>query len=407
MTDRDIKFMGMAFDIAFSRIGKTSPNPSVGAVIVKDDRVISTGGTLSCGADHAEISAIKNAKSDLKGAEIYISLEPCSHYNKKTPPCVDAIIDSGISRVNIPIIDPNPAVSGDGIKKLKNAGIDVVVLDELANKAYDLIRQFEKYVIKKKPFILHKSAITLDGRIAAKNGDSKWISNEYSRYIVHKLRNIVDAVIIGKNTLQNDDPSLNIRLDSFPEGVGRFFAESRFSISGRDNFFLHSLLKYNETVENRSPLRVVIGLPDIDKADWNIFNDENYLFFAHKERMESIKNSGQWKSLSETGKIVFTENKSGREQIIEIMNELYNRGKMFNLLEGGGSIAGSFFDAGEVDQFLYFITPKVIGSGISPVNGDGKELMKDALTLHDVSNVALKGDILYNGYAKAPEQDYL
>ena len=144
MTDRDINFMGMALDIAFSRIGKTSPNPSVGAVIVKNDQIISTGGTSSYGADHAEVMAIKNAKSDLKGAEIYISLEPCSHYNKKTPPCVDAIIDSGISRVTIPIIDPNPAVSGDGIKKLKNAGIDVVVLDQLADKAYDLIRQFEK-----------------------------------------------------------------------------------------------------------------------------------------------------------------------------------------------------------------------------------------------------------------------
>ena len=123
MTDRDEKYMNMALEIAFSRIGRTSPNPSVGAVIVKNDRIVSTGGTSEFGADHAEAVALKGADCDLKGAEIYISLEPCSHYNKKTPPCVDAIVEFGISRVTVPIIDPNPEVSGDGIRKLKEAGL--------------------------------------------------------------------------------------------------------------------------------------------------------------------------------------------------------------------------------------------------------------------------------------------
>ena len=400
MSDKDTKYMHAALEIAFSRMGRTSPNPSVGAVIVKNGKIISRGGTSAFGDDHAEVVAIKNAEEDLHGAEIYVSLEPCCcHDQKKTPPCADALIQAGITRVYIPVIDPNPVVSGKGIQQLQEAGIDVVVMDDMAHKANDLIRQFRKYIQRKKPFVIHKSAVTLDGSIATESGDSKWISNEYSRYIVHKLRAIVDAVIIGKNTLLADNPALNVRLDSFSEDVKEYFRNSDFSISGRDSFFLRMLLGSDAPDEAVSPLRVVIGLPE-ESIPGNILFDDNYLFFTEESKKDLLKN-GIHNEMIEAERIVFIEGKSRKEQIEQILGELYNRGKMLVMLEGGGTVAGSFFEAGEIDQVCYFITPKLLGGGKSPLDGTGRVTIQDASALHDVSTVMLKEDVLYNAYAES------
>ena len=196
-----------AFEAAFSRCGYTSPNPPVGAVVVKDGRIISSGGTQFCGGDHAEVCAINSAGGDADGAELYVTLEPCSHYGK-TPPCTDKIISSGIKRVYLPILDSNPKVSGNGVRILRDNGIEVIIVEEFKDYAIDMYRSFFTLINKKRSYLIHKSAVTLDGFIADANGSSKWISNEISRYISHRLRAVNDAVIIGKNTLLADNPSL-------------------------------------------------------------------------------------------------------------------------------------------------------------------------------------------------------
>jgi len=391
------KIMEMALEIAFSRMGKTSPNPPVGAVIVKNGEIVSTGGTFPCGYDHAEVCAIKNAGRDLSGAEMFVSLEPCCHRSKKTPPCTDAIINANISRVYVPLFDPNPSVSGKGAETLRNAGIEVVIMSDMAGKAFDLIRPFTRFITKNKPFVIHKSAMTLDGRIASQTGDSKWISSEYSRYIAHKLRAKADAVIIGKNTMTSDNPSLNIRLDSFPAEVKGYFKEN-LQIIGKESFFLEMLLKSEEDI-SVSPLRVLIGLPEKIDITKNFFKDDNFLIFESRSKEEVLQNdNSDLRNLIGADKIVFVEGNTKAEQAGNILNELGARGKILLLLEGGGGIAGSFLAAGGIDQFLYFIAPRIIGEGTSVIKTSINKTISEAQNLHDISIALLKDDLLYNAY---------
>ena len=393
-------FMEMALKIAFSRLGKTSPNPPVGAVIVKDEKVVSTGGTSLYGLDHAEIVAIRNAKADLEGSDIYVSLEPCSHYGK-TPPCTEAIIQSRIARVYIPLLDPNPLVAGKGVARLKEAGVDVVIMKDMAFKAYDLIRHFKKYILKDRAYVLQKNAMSLDGKIATFEGDSKWISSDYSRYIVHKLRSIVDAVIIGKNTLTQDDPTLNIRFDSFPEDVKRYTNNIKDASFLKKSFFLEMLLNSDETENPNSPLRVIIGLPERINTDRKIFFDDNFIFFTEERNRDDLIKREDYNKITRlisNGRIQFVDGDTRREQIGSIVENLSQQGKMFLMLEGGGTLSASFLSAGEIDQFLYFISPKIIGGGISPIEGAGAKTIQDSVPLYDVSAIMIKEDILYNAY---------
>jgi diaminohydroxyphosphoribosylaminopyrimidine deaminase / 5-amino-6-(5-phosphoribosylamino)uracil reductase len=396
-------FMELALEIGFSRLGKTSPNPPVGAVIVRGGEIISTGGTSPCGSDHAEICAIKTAEKDLAGAEIYVSLEPCCHYDKKTPPCTDAIISSGISRVYIPVLDPNPAVAGKGIETLRDAGIDVVVMSDMSERAYDLIRHFRKYILKDIPYVIHKSALTLDGKTASNSGDSKWISSDYSRYVSHKLRSIVDSVVIGKNTMIQDDPALDVRTELFPKEVKEYFKTSDFFISGRQSFFLEMLLKSQRIDSQVNPLKVIIGLPEKMDFTKKIFNDGKYLLFVNESRKDILikeSENGIIEKLIESKKIIFMQERSRTEQIRFILNELHKLGMTMVMLEGGGTLAGSFFDAGEIDQFIYFIAPKIIGGGKDTLKTEGRQKISESHTLYDISTVMLKEDILYNAYSE-------
>jgi diaminohydroxyphosphoribosylaminopyrimidine deaminase / 5-amino-6-(5-phosphoribosylamino)uracil reductase len=403
ISENNRKYMEMALEIGFSRMGRTSPNPPVGAVIIKNGEIISTGGTSPCGSDHAEICAIKNAVTDLSGAEMYVSLEPCCHYSKLTPPCTDAIKASKIGRLYVPVLDPNPEVAGRGISTLREAGIEVVIMSEMSEKAYDLIRHFRKYLFKKTPYIIHKSAISLDGKIATKTGDSKWISSEYSRYISHKLRSIVDAVIIGKNTMMKDDPALDVRTDLFNDNIKEFFRRSEFNITGRQSFFLEMLIKLRETDLAASPLRVVIGAPEKIDFKKKIFKDDNYILFINESRRDNLlkqNGSNEVKKIIESNNIVFVKGHSKKEQIDFILKELYNRGKMMLMVEGGGAAAGSFFDAGEVDQFIYFVAPRILGKGTAVIEAEGKKTISESHSLYDITTVMLKEDILYNAYSE-------
>ncbi|HOO71137.1 MAG TPA: bifunctional diaminohydroxyphosphoribosylaminopyrimidine deaminase/5-amino-6-(5-phosphoribosylamino)uracil reductase RibD [Spirochaetota bacterium] len=392
------EIMHRALGIAFDRMGTTSPNPAVGAVIVKEGRVIASGGTCPYGSSHAEIMAINAAREDLGGAEMYVTLEPCNHYGK-TPPCTEAIIKSGITRVYLPILDPNPLVAGKGVKRLKEAGVDVIIMNEFAPAAADLIRPFKKNILRKTPFILHKSAITLDGRIATEKGDSRWISSPSSRFIVHKLRAKVDAVIIGKNTVAADNPSLTVRFDDFDDAARKIVTDPEAAIQGRKNFFIRSLLE-REIETCRQPLRVLAGIPDSLDSSASFLSDDNYVVFEKKSRLETMRERDEKKFLSKLN-LVAIEPDDQVGYIKSLLRWLSEKGIMFAMLEGGGKLAGSFLDAGEIDQFTYFIAPRIAGKGIPSIAGAGSDFMADTLMVRDVSTVMIGDDIFFNGYREA------
>ena len=204
------KFMKIAIELAKKGIGNVNPNPLVGAVIVKDGKIIGQGYHERYGEGHAEVNAFKSLDDDPTGATMYVTLEPCFHYGK-TPPCADRIIENKISKVIIGMVDPNPLVSGKGIEKLKNAGIEVEVgiLEEECRKINEV---FIKYITTKKPFVVMKTAMSLDGKIATKTGESKWITSEKSRLQVHILRNKFSGIMVGVNTIIKDNPELTCRV---------------------------------------------------------------------------------------------------------------------------------------------------------------------------------------------------
>lgn len=389
--------MELALRIAYDRMGTTSPNPPVGAVIVKDGVILATGGTGPWGTHHAEKAALIAAGPAAGDADMYVSLEPCSHHGK-TPPCTEAIIRAGIRKVIIPILDPNPLVSGRGVAELRGAGVEVVFTEDMADGAVDMLRPFRKYILRKRPFILSKSAVTLDGRIAAVSGDSKWISSEISRYLTHRIRAKVDAVIVGKNTFMCDNPSLTVRLDSFSGEAGSYFQEHRPLILGRDNFFLRSLAAEPVT-EFSQPLRVVMGLPERIETGSNLFSDDNYIFYERRDVAERLaERSPGFREVLDRFNNRLLDVAGPGEGVAAVLADLAERNVTMALLEGGGRLTGSFFDAGEIDQFLYIITPKIVGDGVPSLVGKGADSIAAAARLRDVSVMPVGEDLLYTGY---------
>lgn len=399
MSDK-LMFMQLACEIAFSKMGKTSPNPSVGAVIVKNGVVIGRGGTGIYGSDHAEVAALKDARNsgaELDGAEIFVSLEPCSHYGK-TPPCTEAVISSGIKKVYVPILDPNPLVAGKGINRLIEAGVEVEMMHQYSAAASDLLRGFKKYILRDRSFIINKCAVTLDGKIAAPSGDSRWISSEPSRLLVHKLRSKVDAVIVGKNTFINDNPSLNIRPDDFDASSEKLLSCGGVVLNGRPNFFLEQLLK-SEPDPSMEPLRVLIGMPEIIPDNCNFFRNKNYVIIAgEKSYYRALEKNPSLKGIADKFNLYIGKDDTPDEEINFIFQVLRDKGVMHAMLEGGGGINGTFFNSGSIDQFMYIIAPKVAGAGIPPIKGAGFEKMSDSLLLHDVTTAMIGEDLLYCGY---------
>jgi diaminohydroxyphosphoribosylaminopyrimidine deaminase/5-amino-6-(5-phosphoribosylamino)uracil reductase len=393
-------YMERALRLAFAGMGTTSPNPSVGAVLVRDGEVISTGSTCACGGDHAEVCAIRNACAPIDGGDLYVTLEPCCHHGK-TPPCTDALIASGVRRVFIPILDPNPRVAGKGVESLERAGIDVVMMDEMASEATDLIRPFKKYILHGRPFVLHKAAISLDGRIATHSGDSRWISGDISRFLVHRLRSLADAVIVGKGTVEKDDPGLNVRLGSFPDEVRKRFERGDWRIDGYRNHFLRLLLESSEFNDGAAPLRVVFGVPDGLRPDLKIFNDDRVLIVGaagNRNILEGREDYPFLRVLEDSGRLALVDGDRPAEIVDNALRLLHARGILMAVLEGGGRLAASFFDAHAIDQYLYFISPRVIGGGVPVLDGRGSDSISASPRLKDVSTVAIGDDILYAGY---------
>ena len=400
LSDIHYTYMKKTLNLAFSSMGITSPNPAVGAVVVRDGEIAGEGATSAYGGDHAEIVAISMAGDKCSGAEMYVSLEPCCHYGK-TPPCTEAIINAGIRRVYIPLLDPNPMVAGKGMMMLRENGVEVVLVNDMADYAADMIRGFKKSILRKRSYIIHKTAVSLDGRIATASGDSRWISSPLSRLIVHRLRATVDAIIVGKNTLEKDDPSLNIRLHEFDDSARSFFDNRQWNYTGRNNSYIENLLLGTGVKRTDDPLRVIVGLPGMLHPSMNMFRDDNYIIFCEencRDRLSSREDHSFLKDMEAHGNLVFCTGNRNREQVYFILEELYRRGVVNVLLEGGGGVAGSFMDAGEIDQFMYFITPRILGNGIPVINATGSESVSESLLLRDVSITGLERDLMYTGY---------
>lgn len=349
--------MKQAIRLASKGIGTTSPNPLVGAVIVKNGKVVGKGYHRRKGEPHAEIIALKRAGQNAKGATLYVNLEPCVHWGA-TPPCVDTIIKAGIRKVYISIIDPIPLVNGKGVEKLRKANIDVEI-GLCEDEAKELNEIYLKYVQTKLPFVILKAAITLDGKIATREGESKWITSEASRKVAHKLRSIVDGVLVGVGTVITDNPSLTVR-----------------AVKGKD------------------PFRIVMDTDLKTPTDANILGGKCIIATTDgvsKERIDALtKKAKLW---------LFPKNGKGRIDIKTVVKRAGEEGMTSILIEGGEEVYTSALASNVVDKVYLFIAPKILGDGI-PFTKLSTPKLKDALTLRKLKYKKIGDDILITGYVK-------
>lgn len=342
----DESYIKLTIELAKKGIGKVSPNPLVGCVIVKNDRIIGAGYHEKFGGNHAEINAINNSKENLEGASLYVNLEPCSHHGK-TPPCVDKIIEKKISRVVVGTLDMNPLVSGRGIKKLKAAGIEVKV-GILEQECVELNKFFFKYITKKIPYVTLKAAQTLDGKIADEFGNSKWISSLASRKYVHKLRSLYDAVLIGRKTVEIDDPSLTVRL-----------------------------------IEGRNPKKIVLDSElkiDLKHKVFSNVKDGSLIIVTSKKVLDRKRKIRKLTSLG-VKIIAVKQDADGKLNLKSLLRELTKIGITSVLVEGGSEIFSSFVKENLFDDIKLFIAPKILGNGLSAFSQIGKRTITSASKL--------------------------
>ena len=353
-----------ALALARQALGSTSPNPAVGAVVVKDGAIIGEGFTLPPGQRHAEIGALEQAGAAAEGAELYTTLEPCCHYGR-TPPCTEAIIAAGVKTVYLAVIDPNPQVAGGGCAQLQAAGIQVVVED--TQGAQELYEGFTKHIQCGIPFITAKFAMSLDGKIATHTGDSKWVTGAASRRVVQEMRRECDAVLVGINTVLADDPQLTARDDG-----GSPLA--------------------------RQPLRVVLDSQCRTPLEAKIFKEPGNTLIVTSESASPARVA----ELTERGAQVLQLplKEPGRVDWPETLAELGRRDVVNLLVEGGGVVLGSLFDAGLVDKVYAFIAPKIIGgeAALGPVGGKGAPTMSQSWRLERTRWEQVGEDWLIIGY---------
>ncbi len=356
-TEFDREMMQRCLTLAKQAWGKTAPNPLVGAVIVKDGEIIGEGFHPGAGQPHAEVFALRAAGDRAQGATLYVSLEPCNHYGR-TPPCSEAVVAAGIAKVFVGTIDPNPLVSGGGIKTLETAGIEVVVGVETA-ACEELNEGFVQRILHHRPLGILKYAMTLDGKIATDSGHSTWVSSETSRQYVHHLRAGCDAIIIGSNTLRQDNPHLT----SHQAGE-------------------HNPLRVVMTQQLDVPTEAILW--DVSVAPTLVITQTG----ANREMQGRLRDRGV--------------------QVLEldtlapklVMQHLYDRGFMSVLWECGGTLAASAIADGAIQQVLAFIAPKIVGgkSAPSPVGDLGIRSMNEALALERVTWQQIGADCLVRGY---------
>ncbi len=335
--------------IARNGRGNVSPNPMVGCVVVKNNTIIGEGYHAKFGEAHAEVNAIRSASEDVAGADLYVNLEPCSFYGK-TPPCTDLLIEKRIRKVYVAMLDPNQRVNGTGIKKLRDAGIEVEV-GLAADQALKLNEAFVKFITKKLPFVTLKIAQSLDGRIALKNGKSKYITSKESLRKVHELRAEYDAVFVGAGTIKNDDPELTVRF-----------------------------------LNGRSPIKIVLDGNLSSPVDSKAFAAGRTILF-HSQRIEkNSKRKSKMKTLRGRGVELFPMkgNAKGMIELKDVLKKIASLNIASVLVEGGGSVFSQLIESKLADKMHLFVAPKILGDGLSFADGiELKELSK-ALVMKEV-----------------------
>lgn len=357
----DEKYMRLAMQLAGNAIGRTSPNPLVGAVIVKDNRVVGCGWHRKAGTPHAEVHALNQAGELAQGADVYVTLEPCAHYGK-TPPCSKALVEAKVKNVYGGLLDVNPKVAGKGFKILEDAGIHVeygFLQDELRKQN----EVFFKWIEHKKPFIVLKAAMTLDGKIATATGQSKWITNETSRAYGYKLRDIYDGIMVGINTVIEDNPMLTARVDGGKNPI-RIVVDSSLKIDINAN-----------VVQDNSAKTIVATT---DKAD--------------KDKILKLQ-------AQDVDVIVVDKDENDKVDIEKLLDILGQQNICSILVEGGATLSGSFVAKKLVDKVYFFIAPKIVGGkeAKTPVAGTGILNLQEALALKDIQIEKLEEDILIIG----------
>lgn len=357
----DEKYMRFAMQLAGNAIGRTSPNPLVGAVIVKDNRVVGCGWHRKAGTPHAEVHALNQAGELAQGADVYVTLEPCAHYGK-TPPCAKALVEAKVKNVYGGLLDVNPKVAGKGFKILEDAGIHVeygFLQDELRKQN----EVFFKWIEHKKPFVVLKAAMTLDGKIATAIGQSKWITNETSRAYGYKLRDIYDGIMVGINTVIEDNPMLTARVDGGKNPI-RIVVDSSLKIDINAN-----------VVQDKSAKTIVATT---DKAD--------------KDKILKLQ-------AQDVDVIVVDKDENDKVDIEKLLDILGQQNICSILVEGGATLSGSFVAKKLVDKVYFFIAPKIVGGkeAKTPVAGTGILNLQEALALKDIQIEKLEEDILIIG----------
>ena len=344
------KLMKRCFTLAKKAKGENMPNPFVGAIVYdeKKSEIISEGYHKKYGEAHAEVEAIKNAKGNTKNKTIIVNLEPCSHYGK-TPPCADLIIKSGFKKVVIAQIDPNPLVKSKGVEKLKNAGLEVIT-EVLEKEALELNKVFNKNIISKMPYVMLKTATTLDGKIATLSGKSKWITNEKARNKVQKLRSEYQAIMSGSGTILKDNPRLNVRLKN-----------------------------------KKSPIRIIFDPNNKIPLDYNVFSDDGVrkiLINNHKVNLS--------KDMEQLG---FKDFKT-------LFSELFEKGIYSIMIEAGQGLNSELLRNDLVDEINQFVAPKIFGSGLGFVDKIEIDEVNSAIKLEDIKIKTFDDNFLINGKIK-------
>jgi diaminohydroxyphosphoribosylaminopyrimidine deaminase/5-amino-6-(5-phosphoribosylamino)uracil reductase len=326
----DVKWMARAVELARRGLGRTSPNPAVGAVVVKGGRIVGEGWTRPAGGPHAEVVALRQAGSRARGATLYVTLEPCAHHGR-TPPCARAVIAAGLARVVVAVGDPNPRVRGRGLTLLRNAGI-VVTTGALADEAGAVTAWWRHWIVRSRPYVLLKLAASLDGRIATADGESRWISSAAARRWVHELRNRVDAVMVGAGTVRADDPALTCRLRGGRDPL-RVIVDGRCAIGANA-----------QVIRQRSRAQTIIATTVV----------------APVSKRRRLQRAG--------ADVLVGPGRAGRVALEPLLRVLAARGVVSVLIEGGGELAAAAIRERVVDRLLLVSAPLVIG-------GDGRPLL--------------------------------
>jgi len=361
-------YMEQALSLAKLALGQVSPNPAVGAVVVKNDIVVGQGYTQPPGSWHAEVVALKQAGKKAQGGVMYVTLEPCCHYGR-TPPCTQAIIAAGIAEVHLAMLDANPLVSGRGKDELEGEGIKVY-LGEHEEAAKEVNEAYTKFITTGMPFVTAKFAISLDGKIATKSGDSKWISSDEARKYVHNLRYTSDAIMAGVNTVLVDDPHLTAR-----------------SCGGRGG------------TARKQPLRVIVDGKGRTPLTAQLFSEPGKTLLA----LGKFVTPEEKATFAQVGaELLELPSEGGLVDLERLLKTLGERGITSVLVEGGGILLGSLFDGKLVDKVIAFIAPIIIGGkeAKTAVSGKGVDKVVDSVKLERVSMEKLGEDLMVSGYVK-------